>query len=105
MALQDTMIVPKESEHFQFFETGSGAFKDLPSKFQCVPHASLYKPNLTTKLRKVMPVNATPWYRGDTFGLKQLFEAGKLVFETSPGDHLQIPEAQLLGLVDKYFKN
>jgi palmitoyl-protein thioesterase len=45
----------------------------------------------------------TPWYKADSFGLQTADKAGKLFFETTPGDHLQFTTKELLGWVDKYF--
>ena len=39
----------------------------------------------------------------DLFGLKTVDEAGKIHFETTPGNHLQFAETELFGWVDKYF--
>ena len=45
----------------------------------------------------------TEWYKKDLFGLKTADEAGKIMFDSSPGDHLQFNETELFGWVDKYF--
>jgi palmitoyl-protein thioesterase len=50
-----------------------------------------------------LAMNETEWYQKDLFGLKTADEAGKIVFDSSPGDHLQFTEAELFGWVDKYF--
>ena len=47
-------------------------------------------PDPTDPFRKpVRPMNQTEWYQKDLFGLKTAQEAGKNVFETFEGDHLQ----------------
>lgn len=63
MAEDDTMIFPKESEHFGFF--ADGQFKD------------------------VLPVNETKAYKTNAFGIKTLMDAGKVLFRSSKGNHLQ----------------
>lgn len=47
----------------------------------------------------------TTFYKQDLFGLKTADEAGKIFFESTPGDHLQFTDAQLYSWVDKYFVN
>ena len=44
----------------------------------------------------------TDWYINDNFGLKTADEAGKIFFESTPGNHLQFTETELFGWVDKY---
>lgn len=78
-ALEDTMIFPKESEWFGFYKDGSGS--------------------------EILPMNETSWYIENLFGLKTLDKAGKLVFETTPGNHLQISDEALISLVHQYFSN
>lgn len=77
MAEADTMVVPKESEHWGFFADSS----------QTV----------------VQAMEDTQWYTGDLFGLKTLHQAQGVDFDTTPGDHLQFDTEYLLSLVDTYF--
>ena len=42
-------------------------------------------------------------YKQDLFGLKTADENGKIVFNSTTGDHLQFTSAQLLAWVDAYF--
>jgi len=76
-ALHDSMVYPNEGEWW-----GS------------MPDGSFGEP---------LPMNATKFYQQDLFGLKTASEAGKLAFESTPGDHLQITDEELYGWVDKYF--
>lgn len=76
-ALQDTMVFPNEGEHWGHFEDGTSY--------------------------KAIPMAETRWYKEDLFGLKTVDEAGKIHFETTPGNHLQFTETELFGWVDKYF--
>jgi len=77
-ALKDSMVYPNEGEHWGGMEAGT--------------------------YRKVgVPMNQTELYKKDLFGLRTANEAGKIVFETTPGDHLQFTDAQLYGWVDHYF--
>merc|ERR1711939_780031 len=50
-----------------------------------------------------LAMNETEWYKQDLFGLKTADEAGKIFFESTPGNHLQFTEKDLFGWVDKYF--
>jgi len=64
-ATRDSMVWPSEGEHWG-----------------C--------PDPTDPFRKpVRSMNQTEWYQKDLFGLKTAQEAGKNVFETFEGDHLQ----------------
>jgi palmitoyl-protein thioesterase len=75
-AMKDTMIYPNDGEWWgQFAADGK------------------------TRLS----MNQTEWYTKDLFGLKTADQAGKIMFDTSPGDHLQFTEEMLYGWVDKYF--
>lgn len=78
LALNDTMVIPKESEHFGFYKDGS--------------------------VKEIQQMQETPVYQQNLFGLKDFHEQGHLVLVEAPGDHLRIPEKQLLGLVRTYFK-
>jgi len=75
-AMQDTMVYPNEAEWW-------GQMAD-----------ESYDTILTMK--------DTKWYKNDLFGLRTADEAGKIAFETTPGNHLQFTETELFGWVDKY---
>eukprot|EP00930_Biecheleria_cincta_P028845 TRINITY_DN20091_c0_g1_i2.p1 TRINITY_DN20091_c0_g1~~TRINITY_DN20091_c0_g1_i2.p1 ORF type:complete len:355 (+),score=78.35 TRINITY_DN20091_c0_g1_i2:79-1143(+) len=77
-ALQDSMVYPNEAEWWGQLPDGS------------------YK-------EKALTMKATEFYKSDMFGLKTADEAGKIFFESTPGDHLQFTEEQLYGWVEKYF--
>jgi len=68
-ALGDTMIDPRESEWWGSYSTGSYT-------------------NLLT-------MRDTVWYGADTFGLKTLDLSGRLLFNTSNGNHLQFSNTDL----------
>ncbi len=68
MATQDSIVWPKEGEHWGCPDNSDG--KD--------PFAS-----------PILPMNETEWYQQDLFGLKTAQEAGKNFFESFEGDHLQ----------------
>jgi len=76
-AMQDSMVYPNEGEWWGAIPDGS------------------YKEALTMK--------DTEFYKNDMFGLKTADEAGKIFFESTPGDHLDFTEEQLYGWVEKYF--
>jgi len=73
-ALKDSMVYPNEGEHWGHFADGS--------------------------LSKVLTMRETPWYQRDLFGLKTADEAGKILFNTTAGNHLQVSREQLLGWLE-----
>lgn len=77
MAQDDTMIHPKESEHFGYFKDGS--------------------------LKELVDMKNAPWYTEDWFGLKSLDKAGKIDFFSTPGNHLRFTEEFLSKMVAQYF--
>ena len=68
MATADSMVWPKEGEHWGCPDNSDG--KD--------PFAS-----------PILPMNETEWYQKDLFGLRTAQEQGKNAFETFEGDHLR----------------
>merc|ERR1712072_621107 len=78
-AMGDTMVFPNEGEHWGTF--GDGSFDKS----------------------KVLTMKETNVYKNDLFGLKTADEAGKIKFETTPGNHLQFTEEQLFGWISKYW--
>lgn len=76
-ALQDSMVYPNAGEHWGSFEDGA--------------------------YDHVLPMNQTKFYKENLFGLKDADAAGKLFYETTPGDHLQFTDKELYSWVDKYF--
>ena len=68
MATQDSMVWPKEGEHWG-----------------CPDNRNDADPFVSP----ILPMNETEWYQKDLFGLKTAQEAGKNVFETFEGDHLR----------------
>jgi len=63
MFSEDTVVVPKESEWFGFYEDGSND--------------------------KILAYNETKLYQTDQIGLKTLDQTGRLKFDTAPGEHMQ----------------
>lgn len=78
-AMKDSMVFPNEGEWWGHFEDGS--------------------------LSKVLTMKETRWYTEDLFGLKTVDEAGKIVFNTTAGDHLQFTIEQLSWWVLNYFED
>ena len=78
-ALGDTMVFPNEGEWFGHYKDGDDDYKT------------------------VLRMNETEWYKSDLFGLKTADEAGKIHFESTPGNHLQFTEKELFGWIDEYF--
>jgi hypothetical protein len=50
-----------------------------------------------------LPAAAGAAAQDNLFGLQTLDAAGKVFFETTPGNHLQFNETSLLGWLDAYF--
>jgi len=77
MAEDDTMVHPKESEHFGYFKDGS--------------------------MKELVAMRDAPWYIENWFGLRSLDQAGKLQFHSTPGNHLRFKENFLVDMVHRYF--
>mmetsp|Transcript_89609 Transcript_89609/g.253828 ORF Transcript_89609/g.253828 Transcript_89609/m.253828 type:complete len:293 (+) Transcript_89609:2-880(+) len=77
MAQDDTMVHPKESEHFGFFKDGSR--------------------------QELVAMRDAPWYAEDWFGLRSLDEAKKVDLYSTPGNHLRFTEDFLDKMVTQYF--
>jgi len=75
-ALADTMVFPNEGEWWGAFAPGDYS--------------------------KVLPMNQTEWYQKDLFGLKTADKAGKIHFESTPGNHLQFSVENLYSWIDNY---
>jgi len=60
---EDTIVVPRESSWFGFYQAGSRSV--------------------------LIPLNQSNLYLQDTIGIKTLDKAGKLHFDTAPGNHMQ----------------
>jgi len=76
-ALKDSMVYPNEGEHWGSLPDGT--------------------------FGEALAMKDTKFYKDNLFGLKDADEAGKIAFETTPGDHLQFTDAQLYAWLDKYF--
>jgi len=75
-AMQDTIIFPNEAEWWGEFASGS--------------------------FKTILKMEDTPNYIKDSFGLKTVYEAGKMVFNTTSGDHLHFTEIELFYWLDNY---
>ena len=71
----DSVVVPREGEWW-------GAYAD----------------DFTT----VLIMKETKWYKEDTFGLKTADEAGKILFNSTEGNHLEFSDEELFGWLDLY---
>jgi len=74
-ALGDTVVVPREAEWWGAFDTD-------------------YKTTLTMK--------ETNWYKSDTFGLKTADDLGKILFNTTNGNHLDFTQEEMFSWLDAY---
>ncbi|XP_053203594.1 palmitoyl-protein thioesterase 1-like [Panonychus citri] len=66
MFANDTMVIPKESGHFGYYQPGTND--------------------------KIVPMEDSPLYTDDRLGLKELNDSGKLIKFTVPGDHCHIKD-------------
>jgi palmitoyl-protein thioesterase len=78
-AMKDSMVYPNENEHW-------GAMDDAPNG------------------NNILTMKETKFYKHDLFGLKTADEAGKIFFETTPGNHLEFTDSELYGWVEKYLQ-
>jgi len=85
MATQDSMVWPKEGEHWGCPDSTSNG----GDPFQ----------------NKILPMKECEWYQKDLFGLKTAQEMGKNVFETFSGDHLRFSMEEFDRWVKSYLKN
>merc|ERR1712168_1000902 len=77
---QDSMVEPRESEHFEFYVPGQA---DV-----------------------LQPLRETPLYTEDRIGLKTLDEAGKLHFLAVEGNHLEFSRDWFIdNIINVFFKN
>lgn len=72
----DTVVVPKGTEWFGFYDIGQS--------------------------NKMLPANETDLYQQDWIGLKSMTENGKVDYLSVDGDHLQFDETFFAKLVQKY---
>ncbi|KAF6202636.1 hypothetical protein GE061_003035 [Apolygus lucorum] len=75
----DTMVIPKESSWFGFYTPGQGT-------------------NITNLQQSAL-------YIEDRLGLRELDNAGKIDFLTSPGDHLRFTRQWFIDNIYKYLEN
>jgi len=75
-ALEDTMVFPNEGEWWGHFKDGSHT--------------------------EILTMKETEWYKKDLFGLRTADLDGRIIFETTPGNHLKFTEEELFGWIDKY---
>ena len=73
IALGDTVVEPSISEQFGYYVAGNNT-------------------------ERVEMRNA-PWYSEDWFGLRALDEAGKVAFNSTPGEHVEVSVQQLVDFV------
>mmetsp|Transcript_83059 Transcript_83059/g.240348 ORF Transcript_83059/g.240348 Transcript_83059/m.240348 type:complete len:362 (-) Transcript_83059:131-1216(-) len=77
MAKDDTMVHPKQSEHFGYFRDGS--------------------------MSDLVDMHGAPWYVEDWFGLRTLDEQKRIERYITPGDHLRFSDDFLMQVIQKYF--
>lgn len=74
---QDTMVEPRESEHFEFYVPGQA--------------------------EEILPLRESPLYLEDWIGLRTLDETGRLHFYSVEGDHLQFSREWFVEEIIKVF--
>lgn len=75
----DSMVIPRESSLFGYYETGN--------------------------IKKIVPLEDSLLYTDDRLGLKELNESGKLIKLTIPGDHLQFTDDWFTtNIIEAYLK-
>ena len=74
---QDTMVEPRESEHFEFYVPGQA--------------------------QQILPLKESPLYLEDWIGLRALDETGRLHFYTVEGDHLEFSREWFVEEIIKVF--
>lgn len=74
---QDTMVEPKESEHFEFYAPGQAEV--------------------------ILPLQESPIYLEDRIGLRALDESGRLHFLAVEGDHLQFSRQWFIDEIIKVY--
>jgi len=79
--LKDTMVWPNQGEWWE-----------LPNE----------DPALWNQDAAIEAMNATTLYKSDAFGLQTADKAGKIVYESSPGDHMQFTMEEFYAWCDKY---
>ena len=80
MIVQDSMVEPRESSHFEFYTPGQA---DV-----------------------ILPLRESPLYTEDRIGLKALDEAGRLVFMEVEGNHLEFSRQWFIDeIVNVYLTN
>lgn len=80
LATQDGMIWPREGEHWG-------------------------QPDPANPFHSILDYKESTWYKEDLFGLRSAEEAGKNVFESFEGDHLQFSMDDLQRWVTTYFQD
>eukprot|EP01061_Rhynchopus_euleeides_P015390 TRINITY_DN262_c0_g1_i1.p1 TRINITY_DN262_c0_g1~~TRINITY_DN262_c0_g1_i1.p1 ORF type:complete len:297 (+),score=153.84 TRINITY_DN262_c0_g1_i1:49-939(+) len=76
-AEKDSMVYPREGEWWGEFQ----------------PHS----------FKTILSMNETEMYQKDLFGLKTVDEAGKILFNSTTGNHLEFTDEQLTWWVENYF--
>lgn len=68
-----------------------------------IPRESGWFAEVNTTSEKVQPLKERAMYKDDWLGLKKLDKKGGLIFQTTPGDHMQLEEDVLKGTFEEYF--
>lgn len=68
-----------------------------------IPKESGWFAEVNATSREVTPLRQRKMYKEDWVGLKELDRKGGLVFETTPGDHMQLDEDILRETFEKYY--
>ena len=68
-----------------------------------IPKESAWFAEVNSSTGQVTPLSERPIYTEDWIGLKGLGEAGRLVFRTAPGAHMQLSDSLLADTFTEFF--
>ena len=77
--LQDTVVIPRDSEHFAFYAENDTA--------------------------KMIPLQESALYTKDLLGLKTMDQQSRLKFLETPGDHLRFTDQWFIDNIIPYLKD
>lgn len=85
---EDQTVVPKESSWFGSEATPEGG---MDTKYKASSDLAQEKlAPATSSDREIIPMRLQPLYTEDWIGLRRLDERGDVIFETCPGEHMQL---------------
>ena len=98
--LHDSMVVPSESQHFGFYESGQA---DVVEPLRQSPRLYLRQAGVDDPLRDGGGASIGGVV-DDPLGLRQMMADGRLHFVDVPGGHLQMSQDDFDMLIDEYLR-